>query len=533
MLSSLLVRITTCFAACVPAILAACGGGGGGSSSAQAAAAASSTFAVSLAGTAPALPAQFIAKMYTEALGRIPDQTGWSNSLDVFRSSGCGPAQLQSWGRGIYLSNEYGNLGYDNASRLLTLYRGALNREPDAGGFGRFLKLLDSGTAWASVVDEVFASPEFVGMYQAICAGTPTYFGDAPAIAGPVSGPGFPGGTGAQLQALLDKAPSGTTVFLAQKALVQLDAMLTIPSGVTLATTGLPLHNSYARMGRLVRVASFSGTAVKLDPGAKLKSVWVDGQRGTVGFNRSAINIQMFGGSGTEVSDSVTSNTAGWSSLQAFGSAEGQPCGSNTIARNLVTVYSSSHADGTWSDGLSVACENATVEDNDIVDPTDAGIVLFRSTPAIQRSLVRNNTVLSAGNSAFAAIAADPLYGMGTQHDFTGSSIANNQFWTGPNTSFEIALAVGTRAWFGRSSDMGIGASFTGNNTGSLTVRADCGLCASGMRDATVQSNAIDARLVHVHSCPTVAVGASVSAGYASPLEQPYTDVLIEGCVNR
>jgi hypothetical protein len=518
------------------ASLAACGGGGSGSpSTTGTVAGAALPVSVVLEGTAggPTLPAQFIAKIHTEALGRIPDQAAWSASLEVFRNAGCGAAQLQAWGRSVYLSAEYASLGYDNASRVLTLYRGVLNREPDAAGFSDILAMLDGGAAWPAVVDRLFGSAEFASLSPALCAGTPTYFGSAPAIPLPVSGPGFSGGTGEQLQSLLDRTLPGGTVFLAPKALVQLSAPLVIPAGVTLATTGLPSHNSYAGMGRLVRAAAFDQAAVQLKPGAKLTSVWVDGQRGAVGFRQNAINIQVHGGAGTEVSNSVSSNTAGWSSLQAFGSAEGLPCGRNIIANNLVTVYSSNHTDGTWSDGLSIACENATVENNQIVDATDAAIVLFRASPAVQRSVVRRNTILSAGNSAFGAIIADPLHGTGARHSFAGSSIADNRLWTGPNTSFEIALSVGTRAWFGTSSDMGAGASFTGNNTGSLSVRTDCAICVSGMLDATVQDNDLATQLVRVHSCPLVDVGASVSAGYASGTIQRGTDVLIEGCVNR
>src|SRR5436305_159554 len=106
------------------------------------------------------VPTQWIAKMYTEALGRIPDQTGWEDSVNNFNSAGCTAATLKSQGRPFWLSTEYTNLGYDNAARLLSLYRGVLNREPDPTGFTSNLNALNAGTAWSSIVDQFFGSGE-------------------------------------------------------------------------------------------------------------------------------------------------------------------------------------------------------------------------------------------------------------------------------------------------------------------------------------------------------------------------------------
>ena len=56
--------------------------------------------------SAPALaetvPHQFIAKTYTEALGRIPDSTGYGVSVQMFRQSGCSVELLRAWARQFY-----------------------------------------------------------------------------------------------------------------------------------------------------------------------------------------------------------------------------------------------------------------------------------------------------------------------------------------------------------------------------------------------------------------------------------------------
>ncbi len=511
------------------------------------------TFAALSAQAAQAVvPTQWIAKMYTEALGRIPDQSGWESSVNNFTSAGCTAATLKSHGRAFYLSTEYSGLGYDNAARLLTLYRGVLNREPDPSGFNSNLNALNAGTAWSTIVDQFFDSSEFATLAATICSstGTGSYsFNSRAAMALPVTTTGFTG-TQAALQSALNSAGSGGTVTLAQKALVTLTSTLNIPAGVTLTTFGSPAHAKYALMGRLVRAGTFATPMVTIQSGARLLNVWVDGARTSVGYGDNEINIEVEGGTGTTVSNCLISNSAGWSSFHALGTAEGHACGSNTITNNLVTAYSSTHFKQTgaadisqWTDGLSIACENADVENNQIIDATDVGIVLFRAYSAVQKSLVRNNTILSAGNPAYGGITLDPLSGSTLpQADYTGSSVQDNVMWTGPRTHFDIALSVGTRPWFGANTRKGFGASVTGNNTGTLTVIADSGIAVSGMLSANVTGNTITANLQNTCGCPndpahptitTVNVGASVSSGWASGTIQPYTDVLYAQCVGH
>lgn len=483
------------------------------------------------------IPDQYIAKLYSEGLGRIPDTGAWANATDFFATSGCNHLSLATLGRDVYISPEFTGKPYDNAARLLTLYRGVLNREPDETTFNLILPLLEDGSVtWQQVVEGVLRSQAFVALIPQICSSSlPNYgFGTQAVLELEVTTSGFAGGSGAELQALLDDAAAGETVWLAQKAVVLLDDVLTIPKNVTLATTDLPRASQYALMGRLVRNASFDGPAVKLRNGAKLDSVWVDGQRSQFGFfNHLSINAQLFGGDGTSVTDCRFSNTMGWSTVQALGSAEGWSCAGATLTGNLITVYTSDHYDGTWADGLSVACENSLVADNHVIDATDVPIVLFRASPAVQQSEVRDNKVLNAGNSSYGGLVVDGLHSLGQQHDFTGASVHDNLLWTGSSVHYDIALSVGTRAWFGHTSDIGTGASVSDNTTGGLLTRVDAGIGVSGMLDTFVQGNDLLVTQVEVSACPTVNVGASVTAGYASGSIQPYTDLLIEGCIGH
>src|SRR5262245_61029937 len=53
------------------------------------------------------VPGQFVAKLYTEGLGRFPDPTGWRAYLSNIQDAGCGPASLRQQVRSVYLSTEF------------------------------------------------------------------------------------------------------------------------------------------------------------------------------------------------------------------------------------------------------------------------------------------------------------------------------------------------------------------------------------------------------------------------------------------
>ncbi|MBV9448861.1 MAG: hypothetical protein JO345_23480 [Streptosporangiaceae bacterium] len=527
------------------------------------------TFVIALAGVpspaaaaATVVPSQWIAKVYTEGLGRAPDQSAWANMVAFFQSNGCSATTLAQKGEPIYESSEFNGLGYDNAARLLALYRGALDREPDSSGYTHYLGLLSETppTPWNTVVTDLFTSPEFTSDAATFCTEGSYNFGAGPAITIPLgqSCTGqfcFTGGTQTQLQTMLDNAKAtDATVTLAQHVVVSIDtpqtigpprtrqAGLDIPSGVTLTTVGQPTPNQYATMGRLVRASGFgegtTGAAVvEVESGAKLLNVWVDGQRtGPTDHQGDTVNVETASGSGDTVSSDRLSNAIGFTNLHALGTAEflpaNVPCGSTTITGNLVTAYSSSHTNGDWSDGLSVACENATVENNTVIDATDVGIVLFRAYPADQKSTVADNTILNAGNPAFGGIVADPLSNNPPNSpSFAGASVRSNTLWTGPGAYYHIGLSVGSAAWFdspNNPANIGSGASFTGN---TLTASATEAIAVSGMLNATVTGNTLNWTPGQYGRCPQAEIAVDPQDG-SGTIQPPVTSVEVRDCIS-
>jgi hypothetical protein len=198
--------------------------------------------------TAAYVPAQFIAKQYTEALGRLPDQPGWQSTVSYFTQNGCTAGSLATFGEAVFNSPEYTGLGYDNDARVLTLYRAALNREPDASGFSNWVGQLHSGMSWATVVQKFYTSSDFTALVPAICSGvvdgsgSSYYFGTYPAIAlptEPTSDETVPSDE-ASLQNQINTLHQngGGTIKLAPRTLVWLTKPLVIPAGVTLTTGG-------------------------------------------------------------------------------------------------------------------------------------------------------------------------------------------------------------------------------------------------------------------------------------------------------
>jgi hypothetical protein len=499
------------------------------------------------------IPSQFIAKMYTEALGRAPDQVGWHRYVDQFQREGCDLVQLTEVGQEFYRSEEFESDYRDNEAKLLALYRGALNRDPDQDGLTHYLSLLTSGAQWMTVVREVFSSEEFAGTVPSICSKTaPNYhFGDQPP---PVLTPGSRGFVGAQaaLQATLNAAEPGATIEIAQKAVVPLTSTLIVPSGITLRTHGAPSTTSYALMARLVRAATFVGPNVAIQGGGKLVSVWVDGQRNVLGYYKIAggdadnANIATLGGINTEVAENKLSDPQGGTNFFSDGGDAGSPCSNQVIRGNLITAYSASHGFEVNADGLTMNCEGLDVENNHIVDVSDIGIVLFATPGVRQHSKISKNVIVSAGISINAPISSDPSTGNpgGSSLDYRGTIFRDNIFWTGPNTAFDFGIEAGAREFFrlpANNSD-GTGATYVNNTTGLLSARVRAGIAVAGMLDVTISNDDRHplafipvnfAPGMPAAACPGGEVIVEASDGHASgTYPTPTVDGDFDGCVN-
>ncbi len=530
------------------------------------------------------VPYQFMAKAYTELLGRAPTPAEWAAGTAYFEAHACTPATLERYGAAVVGSGEY-RADYPaghQAATALTLYRFVLDREPDAAEFVALRDRLGGETALAGA-EGLFASAEFrTTTAPAICSparagygfgepGSPT---GRPAIQIPSTGAPGPDRSGGALQAALDalSARGGGTFALPDRQVVGLVTTLTVPGNVTLTTAGGPTTHRYAEMARLVRLPAFAerpgyagAELVSLAPGARLVHVWVDGQRYAPDNHVFLdFDVRMLGGVGTTVQGDRIGNPSGATNLEddagTPGPGDPRGCARNVVADNLVEGYATAHTppggavgDHTQADGLGILCGDTRVLGNDIVDVSDAAIVLFNGgafdtgVPP-QQSLVAGNTVVSAGNSLYFGIVTDPFYSLAaggapggdpagtTTRAFGGPGggavIRDNRIWTGARTHIDVVLSSGSHDLFGSTvhqdcllpTQGGVaacgggrnatGATWIDNTSAGLPSRAEMGIYVGGTDGAVFRGNHFpDLGHVTGGGCPRGAVVVATGRG--------------------
>ncbi|MHB8465979.1 MAG: hypothetical protein ACYDH6_22925 [Acidimicrobiales bacterium] len=527
------------------------------------------------------VPAQFVAKLSTEGLGRVPDQGGWSADVAVFDAEGCTPGSLEKVGKHVLESPELTRQWAHDAEALAEIaFRAVLNREPDPPGFRALVADIDLH-GWDAALSHVFDGGEFASLAGQICSSTSSSYGfnDSTGVAptgvrGPVpacttclgvrSTPAGIDPTESQLRQLA--SVPGALIVLAPRSVITLTQPLALARNVTLETAGLPGPSRYIDMARLTRDFGTSPglqhATVVLDGGATLQSVWVSGQRAiwrnavsqsaegysttrlsSWGQIRDGSDVQVLSGVGTSVLDDRIDDSPGSSSVELLGAESGNLCLDNVVQGNLVEAYSSVHEAAPaqddvvpWTDGISDHCQSSRVALNQIIDATDVPIILFESpmTDGMnppQASEVSANVIVSAGNSAYSALAADPGWnpvgagdpaeGPGSR-DFTGAVIGGsvpvptggqptapgqgNLMWTGPRTHFNAAISDGTTDFYGPMAYDGRGAQVLNNTTGSGWANAAAGIVVSGMMKTRVKGNTLAVTLVqtspdHIWRC--------------------------------
>jgi hypothetical protein len=482
----------------------------------------------------------------TESAGRAPGAGEWEYWTSYYEGRACSPSTLEVLGAAAYKSTEFRTHGYGNAERLLALFRGVLNREPRKGDVDLLLPALNGRRlTWSQVVDMVFDSKEFRDLSWAICDPRSPGYGFRQAPVGDLKA--WAGGgrsrTQQELQASLDNARASCgTVVLQRKEVVRIGGVqpalaadnrpLRIPPCVKLTTEGAPAAADYAKMARLVPNGLICAEPwptcdhtelVHVGDGGRLSNVWVEGNGLTPNSKIGLVGIDSGQAATQVVDDRLSDPPADGTAVRALGyGTAGAPCSGRSIARNLVTGYATQHAQtrlgkALWADGISIFCEQASVRDNDIVDMTDSGIVVYGSWNSAtrqrrtQRSTVSGNEVVSAGNSAHIALGADAVGecladadgppvpciefshdrgGADSERSFAGTSVTGNIFWTGPRTHFDFGLMIGSASLWGNNGPFARGASFTNNTVGRVTsTRVQTGIAVTGMFSTVLKGN--------------------------------------------
>jgi hypothetical protein len=113
-------------------------------------------------------PAQYVSKLYTEGLGRTPDQLGYFGFTNYLQAKGCNAFTLQIVGYQILTSVEAKNIPYNSEQRILSLFRALLNREPTAVELIDFTNIIKSKGLEATV-QALLKSREFNNLVPKLC----------------------------------------------------------------------------------------------------------------------------------------------------------------------------------------------------------------------------------------------------------------------------------------------------------------------------------------------------------------------------
>jgi hypothetical protein len=537
---------------------------------------------------ATVVPAQWIAKQFTEVLGRAPTPTETTAWTSYFQTNGCTTETLRTKSRELLVGSEMAGLyppASAKAARVIAAVRAVYNHEPNSTDWNASYPPYANGTkTWDQVVDGLFNVVWGAWVVPAACdAANPGYgFGSSAVLdVKNLAGQGA-SRTAATLQSQLNAAAATcATVPLAPNEVVRVNgAFIDVPPCVRLATSSSPSVRAYARQGRIVGEGAacvsylcIDTPLVNLGAGAELTNVWVDARNALDG--RKTVGVQLNGSTAADpgVVDNVRVSDpgAGGTGIRTSGfGVTGTACAAARVTGNVVTGYARAHAldraaRAQWADGISVNCEDTLVSGNDIVDVGDWGIGLHgvwnrTAGVATQRSQVRGNRILSAGVPGSVAIGMDaaglclpsggglavPCIDSPVERSFAGAVVEANTFWTGPRTSFDVGLLVGGKTFWGDHAAYGRGIVVRNNTTGTASARVNVGVAVSGMYDTTLTGNtgsggnpgtftlvdSIGDSSGDLAGCPQVAVGdtrpyvASLTAG-----SQPSTTIGLYGCL--
>lgn len=229
----------------------------------------------------------------------------------------------------------------------------------------------------------------------------------------------------------------GSTVKLCPGAVFELGRTVEFTAdGQRIVTEGLPTDDRRA----VLRVASASlTTAVSMMDRShvELSHVVVDGARPRFGPGEGAL-IQAGGDASGQVVRAVKAyEPRGWTTLHLFEGGE-RSCTGAFVADG--EFGPAGQPDGSWADGISLACRNSVVRDNLIVDATDGGIVVF-GAPG---SLIEGNTIRSETRASLGGINMVDFIPF--DGDYRGTRVIGNLI-DASGSRIQIGLGMGWRVW--------------------------------------------------------------------------------------
>ncbi|MFC1411374.1 discoidin domain-containing protein [Streptacidiphilus sp. N1-12] len=292
----------------------------------------------------------------------------------------------------------------------------------------------------------------------------------------------IPSGTEAAINAAL--SGTGATAVLCPGAVFTLGnpVVFTAPNQ-QLYTQGLPTDSTRAvlRIGGGTLTTAVDGGG---QSGVTVQNIQIDGGRPALGRVATGGALMEMGGAGSNqtVQQVYAHDTRSWSTLHLIEGAVTNSvpqCQGAQVLNNQIGPAGTASPDGTWADGISLACGNSLVQGNSVKDATDGGIVVF-GAPG---SSIRNNTVTAVTQQLLGGINMvdyAPMNG-----NYTGTTVSGNTI-NAQSAFIKVGLAMGQQVW-NCTTGTNYGASVTGNTLQGAYM--GYGYAVNGVSNWTVTGN--------------------------------------------
>jgi hypothetical protein len=270
----------------------------------------------------------------------------------------------------------------------------------------------------------------------------------------------------------------GSVAVLCQGAVFELTGPIMISANrQQIYTEGFPIDERRAVL-RIVSTEVTTAVLMRDYSDILLGNVIIDGNRPNLGNKDGDALIYAGGYSSGQIFRALKiMEPRSWSALHLI-----EPCSDALVEDNDIGPAGSPN--GTWADGISLACTNSIVRNNRIVDATDGAIVIFEATG----SIVEGNIIRAETRTLLGAIhmVSSDLYG----GNYTGTVVRNNIIESA-GAVIRIGIPMGTRTWLCLDATSNVNTIYGGRVTNNILrgEKMQYGFIVDGVQDWTVIDN--------------------------------------------
>ncbi|KAI8458929.1 hypothetical protein BY996DRAFT_4576559 [Phakopsora pachyrhizi] len=288
------------------------------------------------------------------------------------------------------------------------------------------------------------------------------------------------------LNLLIKSLGDNSLILLSKGSVWELNSRIVIDfDNVEIATEGsYPVEPEL--QAQIHTIGKYESTAISFQntKNVKLSNLLIDGKMGLEsdenGFIQGGGALISCGGRSCKnpiIQFCTIRNPRSWSCLHVFDYCEGA-----RIVNNKIGPAGFPAPKGPWADGLSIACKNGLISNNQITDATDGAIVLFCApgTLCVGNKIIAKDRNLLGGINL---VDHGPYGG-----DYKHTRVLNNQIIS-TNAHIKLGIGIGPITWSPNWTEINKGGKVFDNLIGP--GRFGYGIGMSGCKNFKVEGNRI------------------------------------------